>query len=137
MTGIYRGILERIERDPATVLRAADLAAGLGEGLGGGAEPGRGPTGRHRSQLATDRSAPVSDRRVAIVGGGLAGITAALDCARAGAAVTLLESRGRLGGAAYSFTRDGILADNGQHVFLRCCTAYREPASSSSTPASS
>jgi squalene-associated FAD-dependent desaturase len=40
--------------------------------------------------------------------------------------VTLLESRGRLGGAAYSFTREGIRADNGQHVFLRCCTAYRE-----------
>ncbi|HKR98441.1 MAG TPA: hydroxysqualene dehydroxylase HpnE [Candidatus Dormibacteraeota bacterium] len=64
-------------------------------------------------------------RTVAVVGGGLAGITAALDCARAGAAVTLLESRGRLGGAAYSFTRDGIHADNGQHVFLRCCSAYR------------
>jgi squalene-associated FAD-dependent desaturase len=68
----------------------------------------------------------MSPRRVAIIGGGLAGITAALDCARAGASVTLLESRGRLGGAAYSFTRDGIHADNGQHVFLRCCTAYRD-----------
>jgi squalene-associated FAD-dependent desaturase len=65
-------------------------------------------------------------RRVVVVGGGLAGIAAALDCARGGAAVTLLESRGRLGGAAYSFERDGITADNGQHVFLRCCTAYRE-----------
>jgi squalene-associated FAD-dependent desaturase len=63
--------------------------------------------------------------RVIVVGGGLAGITAALDCADAGAAVTLLESRGRLGGQAYSFTRDGLRADNGQHVFLRCCTAYR------------
>jgi squalene-associated FAD-dependent desaturase len=65
-------------------------------------------------------------RRVVVVGGGLAGIAAALDCACAGAEVTVLESRGRLGGAAYSFTRDGIVADNGQHVFLRCCTAYRE-----------
>jgi squalene-associated FAD-dependent desaturase len=62
---------------------------------------------------------------VTVVGGGLAGIAAALDCADAGASVTLLESRGRLGGAAYSFTRDGIRADNGQHVFLRCCTEYR------------
>jgi squalene-associated FAD-dependent desaturase len=67
----------------------------------------------------------VSGPRVTVVGGGLAGITAALDCAREGARVTLLESRGRLGGAAYSFTRDGIRADNGQHVFLRCCTDYR------------
>ncbi len=65
-------------------------------------------------------------KRIVIVGGGLAGIAAALECASAGAAVTLLESRGRLGGAAYSFTRDGIVADNGQHVFLRCCTAYRD-----------
>ena len=67
----------------------------------------------------------MSAPRVTIVGGGLAGITAALDCASGGATVTLLESRGRLGGAAYSFTRDGVTADNGQHVFLRCCTAYR------------
>jgi squalene-associated FAD-dependent desaturase len=65
-------------------------------------------------------------KRIVIVGGGLAGIAAALECADGGAAVTLLESRGRLGGAAYSFTRDGILVDNGQHVFLRCCSAYRE-----------
>ncbi len=63
--------------------------------------------------------------RVAIVGGGLAGITAALDCAQGGAHVTLLEVRPRLGGAAYSFERDGMVLDNGQHVFLRCCTAYR------------
>lgn len=68
----------------------------------------------------------MSQRRVIVVGGGLAGIAASLECARAGAAVTLLESRGRLGGAAYSFVRDGIRADNGQHVFLRCCTAYRQ-----------
>ena len=67
----------------------------------------------------------MSAPRVVVVGGGLAGIAASLQCARAGAEVKLLESRGRLGGAAYSFTRDGITADNGQHVFLRCCTAYR------------
>jgi squalene-associated FAD-dependent desaturase len=64
--------------------------------------------------------------RVLVIGGGLAGITAALDCAGGGAEVTLLESRGRLGGAVYSFARDGLVVDNGQHVFLRCCTAYLE-----------
>ncbi len=67
----------------------------------------------------------MSARRVVVLGGGLAGITAALDCAEAGAQVTLLEVRPRLGGAAYSFEREGLLLDNGQHVFLRCCTAYR------------
>ncbi|MGH2877119.1 MAG: hydroxysqualene dehydroxylase, partial [Solirubrobacteraceae bacterium] len=64
-------------------------------------------------------------RQIAVVGGGLAGIATALDCARAGAEVTLLESRPRLGGAAFSFVRDGLHMDNGQHVFLRCCTEYR------------
>jgi hydroxysqualene dehydroxylase len=68
----------------------------------------------------------VSRGRVVVIGGGLAGITAALDCAREGAEVTLLEARGRLGGAAYSFTRGELVVDNGQHVFLRCCSAYQE-----------
>jgi len=63
--------------------------------------------------------------RVAVVGGGLAGITAALDCADAGADVTLYEARPRLGGATFSFRRNGYWLDNGQHVALRCCTAYR------------
>ena len=67
----------------------------------------------------------MSGPRVTVVGGGLAGIAAALSCADGGADVTLVEVRPRLGGAAYSFERDGMLLDNGQHVFLRCCTAYR------------
>jgi squalene-associated FAD-dependent desaturase len=60
-----------------------------------------------------------------VVGGGLAGISAALACADAGARVTLLEARPRLGGATFSTLREGLWIDNGQHVFLRCCTAYR------------
>ncbi|MEV4461201.1 hydroxysqualene dehydroxylase HpnE [Microbispora sp. NPDC049633] len=61
---------------------------------------------------------------VAVVGGGLAGITAALALAEAGRPVTLYEARPRLGGATHSFVRGDLTADNGQHVFLRCCTAY-------------
>ena len=56
-----------------------------------------------------------------VVGGGLAGIAAALQLADAGRAVTLLEGRPRLGGAAFSFRRGELSIDNGQHVFLRCC----------------
>ncbi|MFI5694557.1 hydroxysqualene dehydroxylase HpnE [Kribbella sp. NPDC051586] len=63
-------------------------------------------------------------RRVAVVGGGLAGITAALRLADAGCAVVLLEVRPKLGGLTHSFERDGRWIDNGQHVFLRCCTSY-------------
>jgi squalene-associated FAD-dependent desaturase len=66
----------------------------------------------------------VSAPHVVVVGGGLAGIAAALDCADAGARVTLVERRRRLGGLTWSYEREGRWIDNGQHVFLRCCTAY-------------
>jgi squalene-associated FAD-dependent desaturase len=62
---------------------------------------------------------------VIVVGGGIAGLTAALACADWGARVTLLEARGRLGGATWTAQREGMHVDNGQHVFLRACTAYR------------
>jgi squalene-associated FAD-dependent desaturase len=62
--------------------------------------------------------------RAVVVGGGLAGIAAALELADGGARVTVLEARPRLGGATFSIERDGLSLDNGQHVFLRCCTAY-------------
>ncbi|MEU6809899.1 hydroxysqualene dehydroxylase HpnE [Streptomyces sp. NPDC046831] len=64
-------------------------------------------------------------RHAVVVGGGLAGITAALALADAGVRVTLLEGRPRLGGLAFSFPRGDLTVDNGQHVYLRCCTAYR------------
>jgi squalene-associated FAD-dependent desaturase len=60
-----------------------------------------------------------------VIGGGLAGIAAALRLADGGCAVTLVEGRPRLGGAAFSFSRGPLSIDNGQHVFLRCCQAYR------------
>ncbi len=63
--------------------------------------------------------------KVVVVGGGLAGITAAVALAKAKHEVTLLEAKPRLGGATMSFNRDGLVIDTGQHVFLRCCTAYR------------
>ena len=60
-----------------------------------------------------------------VVGGGLAGMAAALEAADAGAEVVLVERRAHLGGLTWSFERKGRSFDNGQHVFLRCCTAYR------------
>jgi squalene-associated FAD-dependent desaturase len=67
----------------------------------------------------------MTGHRVVVIGGGLAGITAAIDLRDAGIAVTLLESRPRLGGAATSYARADLMIDNGQHVFLRCCDGYR------------
>lgn len=74
--------------------------------------------------LDEDRTARSGSMAV-VVGGGLAGITAALALADAGVQVTLVEGRPRLGGLAFSFRRGELTVDNGQHVYLRCCTAYR------------
>jgi squalene-associated FAD-dependent desaturase len=63
-------------------------------------------------------------RHVVVIGGGLAGLAAALECADRGARVTLLERRNRLGGLTWSFRHSGHWVDNGQHVFLRCCLEY-------------
>ena len=71
------------------------------------------------------RVTPTGRARVAVVGGGLAGMAAALAARDAGAQVTLFEKRRHLGGLTWSFERKGVVFDNGQHVFLRCCTAYR------------
>ena len=62
-------------------------------------------------------------RRVIVLGGRPLWDHGGARLREAGAQVTLIEVRPRLGGAAYSFEREGLLLDNGQHVFLRCCTA--------------
>jgi squalene-associated FAD-dependent desaturase len=61
---------------------------------------------------------------VVIVGGGLAGLSAAAALAGRGLRITLLESRPRLGGRASSFQdpATGELVDNCQHVSMACCT---------------
>lgn len=61
-----------------------------------------------------------------VVGGGLAGLSAAVRLAERGVRVTVLESRPRLGGRASSFAdpSSGQLVDNCQHVSMGCCTAF-------------
>ena len=72
---------------------------------------------------------------MAVIGGGLAGLAAALDCLDAGADVTLLEARPTLGGAVQTLPeRDGDPPpppDNGQHVALGCFTEYLASSSGS------
>src|SRR2546423_12357072 len=68
--------------------------------------------------------------RAAVVGGGLAGLAAALDLVDAGVDVTLYEARPTLGGAVQTLPeREGDPSpppDNGQHIALGCFTAYLE-----------
>ncbi|HKU66763.1 MAG TPA: hydroxysqualene dehydroxylase HpnE [Candidatus Baltobacteraceae bacterium] len=61
---------------------------------------------------------------VAVVGGGLAGLSAALELKEAGRHVELFERSRLLGGRATSFEVDGHVVDNGQHVYLACCTEF-------------
>jgi uncharacterized protein with NAD-binding domain and iron-sulfur cluster len=66
----------------------------------------------------------VAQPRVAVVGAGLAGLAAAVDLADAGIAVEIFERSRLLGGRATSFVVGGREVDNGQHVFLACCTEF-------------
>ena len=61
--------------------------------------------------------------RVAVVGGGLAGIQTAMHLAKHGCETWLIESRSRLGGRVGSFTdpQSGQAIDYCQHVGMRCC----------------
>jgi Flavin containing amine oxidoreductase len=66
--------------------------------------------------------------KAAVVGGGLAGLAAALELVDAGHEVTLYEARPTLGGKVQTLpTRAGDPdppPDNGQHIALGCFTAY-------------
>ena len=70
----------------------------------------------------------MSDGRVFVVGGGLAGLSAACALADAGYHVTLFERRDFLGGRASSYEHPGTgeVVDNCQHVLLGCCTNLRD-----------
>jgi zeta-carotene desaturase len=66
----------------------------------------------------------VAIKTVGIVGGGLAGLSAACALADQAYKVTLLERRPYLGGRASSYQHPGTgeIVDNCQHVLLGCCT---------------
>jgi squalene-associated FAD-dependent desaturase len=60
-----------------------------------------------------------------VIGGGFAGLSAAVRLIRHGARVLVLEAKSRLGGRATAFAdrETGELVDNGQHVLVGC---YRD-----------
>jgi len=65
-----------------------------------------------------------TEQSVAVIGGGVAGMSAACGLADIGFKVVLLERRGYLGGRASSYLHPGVneVIDNCQHVVFGCCT---------------
>ena len=68
----------------------------------------------------------IPTKKVVVLGGGLAGLSAALRLTEHDFDVTLVERRPFLGGRAFSFVeaREQVEVDNGQHVFLGSFTYY-------------
>ena len=58
---------------------------------------------------------------IIVIGGGLAGLSAAAALGGAGHRVRVLEARAFLGGRATSYDAGGETIDNCQHILLRCC----------------
>ena len=65
----------------------------------------------------------IQNSRVAIIGGGYAGMAAAVSLAARGIPVTVFESAQQLGGRARGVMHNGTQLDNGQHLLLGC---YRQ-----------
>src|SRR5882757_9831988 len=65
-----------------------------------------------------------SDKSFLVIGGGVAGMSAACALAEAGLQGELVERRSYLGGRASSFLHPGVseTIDNCQHVLFGCCT---------------
>jgi zeta-carotene desaturase len=63
-------------------------------------------------------------KTVTVIGGGVAGMSAACALAEIGLRVQLVERRGYLGGRASSYLHPGVeeVIDNCQHVLFGCCT---------------
>jgi squalene-associated FAD-dependent desaturase len=56
--------------------------------------------------------------RIAVIGGGWAGLAAAVEATQRGHAVTLFEMAPQLGGRARRVDVDGLPLDNGQHILI-------------------
>ncbi len=69
-------------------------------------------------------SAQYAAKTVTVIGGGVAGMSAACALAEAGFVARLLERRSYLGGRASSYFHPGVgeTIDNCQHVLFGCCT---------------
>lgn len=59
---------------------------------------------------------PSAQKSVAVIGGGIAGLTAAAKLVEQGVSVTLFEAAPQLGGRARRVNFKNLSLDNGQHI---------------------
>lgn len=80
---------------------------------------------RHEKKL---KQASSPSKNILILGGGVAGLSAAVHLARSGHNITLIEARQTLGGRSHSFRdpKTGDTIDNGQHILMGCYHATLE-----------
>ena len=129
MMATYRALLEQNQSDAGSSAARTNSPARLGETSDcrrSAVDAAASPAPRNFLGDGVAMSAAESRPRVAIVGGGLAGLAAAVRLSEHGVAVKLFEARRQLGGRATSF-RDpttGVVVDHCQHVALGCCTNF-------------
>jgi isorenieratene synthase len=113
VTAIYAWLGEQVRRDPSFGVVGRLIRARLG--------------GYRRTVVVPEPDRPVQHEgppiRVAVIGGGIAGLTAATTLSERGLSVTLLEKNPYLGGklGGWTFESDGetLRADHGFHAFFR------------------
>lgn len=136
MLARYRLILAAIQGDPSRVLRERiapswprKFVAAVGALRSSWPKvQSPDPASKSTLHLELGRAAQPTAGfpRVAIVGGGLAGLAAAVALCQRGLHVELFESRHKLGGRAGSYVdqESGELIDHCQHVAMGCCTTF-------------
>ena len=98
----------------------------LSEAKGKGVEEPAFQDARTTNSLREMQQPPkqLAPKTITVIGGGVAGMSAACALAEAGHRVQLVERRGYLGGRASSYLHPGVneVIDNCQHVLFGCCT---------------
>ncbi|KRE31236.1 NAD(P)/FAD-dependent oxidoreductase [Agromyces sp. Soil535] len=90
----------------------------MSESSAGGREPGEaGRASRPDLERSTGLRLEHRTTDVVVVGGGVAGLVAALECAKVGLRVTLLERRDAIGGCVGRIELDGLTLDSGAESF--------------------
>ncbi|MFH1066763.1 MAG: hydroxysqualene dehydroxylase HpnE [bacterium] len=114
MTRVYRSLLEKIRRNQFRVLEQ-NVRLTKKEKL----------KAIFQAWFCEKKEKLRRPLRVAVWGGGYAGLSAALHAALSGHSVELYEAKPRLGGRAHSFkeTHTGAVLDNSPHVFMGCYRA--------------